>query len=45
MLLEINECALELDRCEQICINLNGSYTCECHEGYDISRIFMCEGI
>lgn len=45
LLLDIDECTLELDSCEQICINLDGSYTCECNEGYDVSRTFMCEGI
>ena len=44
---DINECALELDQCEQVCVNLNGSYTCECSDGYQTvtGRYYACEGV
>ena len=31
--LDIDECALDTDTCQQVCINTNGSYTCSCMEG------------
>ena len=45
-LLDIDECSLQLDECEQVCINLDGSHTCECNEGYAIvsNRYYACEG-
>ena len=45
-LLDIDECSLQLDECEQVCVNLDGSYTCECYEGYAIvsNRYYTCEG-
>ena len=47
MITDIDECALELDQCEQICVNLNGSYTCECSDGYQTvtGRYYACEGV
>ena len=43
---DIDECALEMDQCEQVCVNLNGSYSCECNEGYEVvsGRYYACEG-
>ncbi|KAG8130064.1 hypothetical protein E2320_016654 [Naja naja] len=32
---DIDEC-LNPDACSQVCVNLNGSYKCECKEGYQI---------
>ena len=45
-LLDIDECALEINNCEQLCVNLNGSYSCECSEGYEVSRSrsYVCKG-
>lgn len=34
-LADINECATP-DTCSQICINLPGSYKCDCKQGYEI---------
>ena len=35
--LEINECSENLHICEQVCVNTNGSYSCECNPGYSLS--------
>lgn len=37
-LADINECAVP-DTCSQICINLRGSYKCDCEEGYSIDPV------
>ena len=34
---DIDECALGISGCNQICTNTNGSYTCSCYLGYQIS--------
>ena len=34
---DVNECALDISGCGQICTNTNGSYTCSCDLGYKIS--------
>ena len=32
--IDIDECTLQTDNCEQICHNTVGSYTCSCNTGY-----------
>ena len=32
--LDINECSLGIDDCEQSCINNRGSFNCTCFDGY-----------
>ena len=34
---DIDECALGISGCNQICTNTNGSYVCSCYLGYQIS--------
>lgn len=35
---DVNECGLDGDLCRDgICINTEGSYTCECGSGFEIS--------
>ena len=34
MLLDVNECDLNIDDCDQLCVNDFGSYHCECYSGY-----------
>ena len=34
---DINECRLE-GICEQICVNTNGSYFCDCYSGFKINQ-------
>lgn len=42
---DIDECALEVDRCEQNCHNMIGSYMCDCGEGYIVDDDGLgCEG-
>ena len=31
---EINECTMNTDDCEQECINIEGGFRCDCFEGY-----------
>ena len=32
--LDVDECALNMDDCDQLCVNDLGSYHCECYNGY-----------
>uniref|UniRef100_A0A1X7SHW9 EGF-like domain-containing protein n=1 Tax=Amphimedon queenslandica TaxID=400682 RepID=A0A1X7SHW9_AMPQE len=42
----INECAINNESCEQLCINSNGSYWCSCLSGYTLDTNSMnCTGI
>ena len=34
--LDIDECKLPENNCEQICANLVGSFRCECNSGYEL---------
>lgn len=34
----IDECALDLHNCEQVCIDLASSYVCSCYDGYALLR-------
>jgi hypothetical protein len=36
--IEINECQERSALCEQICINTNGSYDCQCNDGYTLNN-------
>ena len=31
---DVNECTLNIDNCDQRCVNDFGSYHCECYSGY-----------
>jgi len=31
---DVNECDEALDTCDQMCINVPGSYICSCRHGY-----------
>lgn len=42
MCADIDECALETDRCDQNCQNTVGNYTCSCRTGYILSGRFTC---
>ena len=35
LLLDIDECALGISHCEQLCSNTDGSYECGCWIGYE----------
>ena len=32
--LDVDECAIANGGCEHVCINTNGSFYCDCHEGH-----------
>ena len=34
---DLDECALGISGCNQICTNTNGSYVCSCYLGYQIA--------
>ena len=34
---DVNECALGIHNCEQLCINTQASYRCSCRSGYSLS--------
>ena len=38
MLTDINECRIGNHTCEQKCVNTNGSYYCDCLNGYKVRR-------
>ncbi|XP_051873390.1 mucin-4-like [Pristis pectinata] len=44
---DLDECQVNTDTCEQICINVFGSYNCSCNEGYAINAAnsSLCDDI
>ena len=46
LLLDFDECVNEMDNnCAQMCQNTNGSYSCECRDGYSLaSNGYSCYG-
>ena len=42
--LDIDECSNGTDLCEQKCVNTEGSYHCECMNGYQLRNATHCEG-
>ena len=44
-LLDINECDLNIDGCDQICVNTVGSFLCNCTDGFIVNEDgFSCDG-
>lgn len=43
--LDVDECALNHHNCHQKCINTEGSFKCECHDGYQFVNGTKCEDI
>ncbi len=35
---DVDECA-DADRCTQICINLPGSFRCDCNDGFELDHM------
>ena len=35
-LIDVDECSLGIDGCNQNCVNTNGSYLCYCNAGYHL---------
>lgn len=44
LILDIDECATNTSRCNQICDNTLGGYSCSCRTGYQLSGYFTCVG-
>ena len=43
---DVNECDVDNGGCSQICTNTNGSFTCECNDGYQLdSDGTTCNGM
>ena len=43
---DIDECAnATLNNCQQVCVNSEGGYTCDCFSGYSLVNSTYCEGI
>ena len=43
---DIDECRMEIDRCNENCLDTVGSYTCNCNAGYTLnSNGFTCDGM
>ena len=43
--IDIDECQENTHSCQHICINTNGSYVCDCNEGYELnSDGLTCKG-
>ena len=46
LFVDIDECLLSIDDCEQTCENTDGSYVCHCGEGYMLNEDGRtCKGI
>ena len=42
---DIDECLMGQDSCHQLCFNTNGSYRCDCYDGYALGADQLkCEG-
>ena len=42
---DVDECATGDDNCEQVCINLSGSFRCDCDDGYELlANGYQCQG-
>ena len=37
-LLDFDECRARSDDCQQLCVNTQGSFRCECHSGYMLEK-------
>ena len=44
IIIDINECILEIDTCHHVCKNTVGSYICTCGEGYRMADNGTCLG-
>ena len=43
---DIDECAsATLNNCQQVCVNSEGGFTCNCLAGYSLVNSTHCEGI
>lgn len=46
MVVDVNECAENMDDCAQLCIDTDGSYVCSCVSGYLLTNDSRgCDGM
>ena len=44
--LDLDECGARSHDCQQVCVNTEGSFRCECHSGFMLNRDRKsCQGI
>ena len=41
---DIDECAMSTDNCEQMCVNTPGGFTCACSQGFTLVNATHCIG-
>ena len=41
---DVDECGDNTHNCEHICVNVDGSYTCQCRNGYTLVNGGTCVG-
>ena len=44
MFVDIDECQLGNGGCEHSCVNTQGTFYCECENGYKLDMGYRCEG-
>ena len=45
MFTDVDECTVGNGGCEQVCNNIQGSFLCDCHQGYLLNIDgFSCQG-
>lgn len=44
VVLDIDECTVDLGGCSDVCENTPGSYKCQCSVGYKLIGEISCEG-
>ena len=43
---DINKCTINNGGCSQVCLNTEGSYTCDCYPGYELGpNNHTCNGM
>lgn len=41
---DVDECESDASLCDQICVNTDGSFICECMDGYELTVDNICQG-
>ena len=42
--IDVDECSEDVDNCDQVCINVAGSYRCSCRQGFQLVNNTHCQG-